>query len=76
MAPKARSREHAALGAAVREIREERGLTQQQLADKAKVASTFLSDIERGVRNPSWSTVLAIAKALRVKPSELAARAE
>lgn len=76
MAGNARSKEHAALGAAVREIREQRGLTQQQLADKAGVASTFLSDIERGVRNPSWSTVLGIAKALGVKPSELVAKAE
>jgi transcriptional regulator with XRE-family HTH domain len=76
MASNARSREHAALGTALRELREERDLTQQQLAKKAGVAPTFLSDVERGTRNPSWSTILSIAKALKVKPSELVARAE
>lgn len=76
MTPDARSREHAALGAAVREIREEADLTQQQLAKRAGVQPTFVSDIERGIRNPSWSTMLSIAKALRVKPSELVARSE
>jgi transcriptional regulator with XRE-family HTH domain len=41
-----------------------------------KVPATFLSDIERGVRNPSWSTILSLSKALGVKPSEIVKRAE
>jgi transcriptional regulator with XRE-family HTH domain len=41
-----------------------------------KVPPTFLSDIERGIRNPSWSTMLALSKALRVKLSKIAERAE
>lgn len=41
-----------------------------------KVPATFLSDIERGIRNPSWTTILNLSKALGVKPSEIAKRAE
>lgn len=71
-----RSRAHAALGKAVKALRAEKGLTQVQVAERMKVPATFLSDIERGVRNPSWSTILSLAKALGVKPSEIVERAE
>jgi transcriptional regulator with XRE-family HTH domain len=71
-----RSKAHARLGKAVKAIREERGLTQQEAAKRMSVPATFLSDIERGIRNPSWSTMLALGKALGVKVSEIAGRAE
>lgn len=74
MAP--RSKAHARLGAAVKALREEKGLSQIEAAKKMKVPATFLSDIERGIRNPSWSTMLALSKALGVKLSEIAARAK
>lgn len=38
--------------------------------------STFLSDIERGVRNVSLSTLIALSEALNVKLSKIFARAE
>lgn len=72
----ARSPEHEALGKAVRKLREEQGLTQEQLAEVSGMQATYLSDIERGVRNPAWSTVLVLAKALKVTASELASLAE
>jgi transcriptional regulator with XRE-family HTH domain len=71
-----RSKAHAALGKAVHDLRKEKGLTQVQVAKRMKVPATFLSDIERGVRNPSWSTILSLSKALGVKPSEIVKRAE
>lgn len=72
----ARSKAHARLGKAVKALREEQGLTQADAAKRMKVPPTFLSDIERGIRNPSWSTMLALSKALRVKLSKIAERAE
>ena len=75
MAP--RSKAHAALGKAVKALRKERGLTQAEVAEKmGDLPSTYVSDIERGVRNPSWSTIISLSKALGVKPSEIAKRAE
>ncbi len=74
MAP--RSKAHAAFGKAVQGLRKEQGLTQQEVSERMDVPATYLSDIERGIRNPSWSTILALAKAMKVKPSEIAARAE
>jgi transcriptional regulator with XRE-family HTH domain len=71
-----RSKAHAALGKAVHDLRKEKDLTQVQVAKRMKVPATFLSDIERGVRNPSWSTILSLSKALGVRPSEIVERAE
>lgn len=70
-----RSKAHARFGQAARELREEQGLTQQFVAKQMKVPATFLSDIERGVRNPSLSTLLSLSKALGVKLSEITKRA-
>jgi transcriptional regulator with XRE-family HTH domain len=71
-----RSKAHIAFGEAVRGLRREKDLTQQEVSERMGVPATYLSDIERGIRNPSWSTILALAEAMRVKPSEIAARAE
>jgi transcriptional regulator with XRE-family HTH domain len=71
-----RSKNHAAFGEAVKSLRKEKGLTQQQVSEAMDAPATYLSDIERGIRNPSWSTILALAEAMKVKPSEIAARAE
>jgi transcriptional regulator with XRE-family HTH domain len=76
VAAKARSHEHEALGNAIRQIREREGLTQSQLGRKTGLHPSYISDIERGVRNPSWSIIVNVAKALGIKPSELVAQAE
>lgn len=70
MAP-ARSRAHARLGEAVRTAREAKKRTQAQVSASMGVPATFLSDIERGIRNPSLSTLYSLADALDVKLSEL-----
>jgi len=71
-----RSKFHSRFGGAVKQIREEKKLTQAQVAGLMDVPATFLSDIERGIRNPSLSTLLSLAKALKVKLSEIVQRAE
>jgi transcriptional regulator with XRE-family HTH domain len=53
-----------ALGSALRQLRERKGLTQEALAHEAGITTGSLSLIERGQRNPSWGTVSRIAAAL------------
>ena len=48
----------------MREIREKRGLTQDQLANQAKISKSFLSEIENNKRNISSQALLRIAKIL------------
>ncbi len=55
----------------VKQIREERGLSQQALADKAKVHRVYLAKIEGAVYAPSLEVLERIAKALKVKPGKL-----
>lgn len=58
-------------GYAVKQRREELGLTQEDLADKAGIHRTHLSDIERGSRNVSLVNIERLALALDVRLSEL-----
>ena len=61
-----------ALGKAIRQLRQEREMTQEALAHVAGVTVSHLSTIERGHSNPTWATVKAIAAALGVSLVELA----
>jgi transcriptional regulator with XRE-family HTH domain len=58
-------------GFAVKVRREELGLTQEDLADRANIHRTYLSDIERGTRNLSLVNIERMAEALSVSMSEL-----
>lgn len=60
-------------GRRVRSRREQLGLSQMAVAERAGVHFTFVSDIERGVRNPSLLTMVKLAKALDADLSELVA---
>ncbi len=59
------------LGTRVRRLRQDRGLSQEALADVAKVGRSYMSRIERGVRNCSTLHLVRLAKALDVSVSEL-----
>lgn len=61
------------LGAAIRQLREKRGLSIEALAHSANLHWTYVSEIERGRRNPSWTVVCALADGLGVDLAELAA---
>ena len=63
-------------GTAVKFRREAMGLTQEELADKAGIHRTYLSDVERGTRNLSLVNIERLAEALAVKMSELFAAVE
>lgn len=51
--------------------REAKGLTQEKLAEKAELDPTYISGIERGVRNPSLLSIIRIAKALGTEAASL-----
>jgi len=73
---KPRSPEHAALGDAVRNLRREAKLSQEQLAEGAKTDLTQIGGIERGVRNPSYTTLLRLADALGTSVGKLTTLAD
>lgn len=73
---KPRSPEHAALGEAVRQLRLEAEMSQEQLAEAAGTDLTQVGGVERGVRNPSYTTMLRLASALGTSVGEMTSRAD
>jgi transcriptional regulator with XRE-family HTH domain len=65
-----------AFGRVLREQREARGLSQEALALSASVDRTFVSQIERAIRQPTLTTLWKLAKALDIQPSTLISRVE
>jgi len=61
----------AKLGLNVRKRREARELTQENLAERAGLDATYISGIERGLRNPGIKNVAKLAKALGLTTAEL-----
>lgn len=61
----------AALGLSVKTFREQKGLTQERLAEMADIHTSYIGQIERGWRYPSLKTLFKIADALEVKILEL-----
>ena len=59
------------LGENVRRWRKERGLSQEELAHRAGLHPTYVSGVERGVRNPTITVLDKLAKALKVEPADL-----
>lgn len=65
-----------AFGRVLREQRDARGLSQEGLALNAAVDRTFVSQMERGIRQPTLTTLWKLAAALDVSPATLVARVE
>jgi transcriptional regulator with XRE-family HTH domain len=61
----------ARLGANVRRLREAQGWSQEEYADRAGIHRTYVSDIERGKRNPTVTVVEKLAVPLNVRTGEL-----
>jgi transcriptional regulator with XRE-family HTH domain len=55
----------------VRAIRQQSGLSQEELAHRAELHRTYISSIERAERNVSLENIFAIAEALGVSPADL-----
>lgn len=59
------------VAARIVELREERGLTQEQLAEKARINRVTLARLERAMHQPTLDTLDQIARALRVGLAQL-----
>lgn len=62
------------LGNKLRQLREERGLTQSELADQVGIVTSFISLMEHGERQPSIDTLAKLADVLGVGIDELMGR--
>lgn len=63
-------------GKVLKRIRAEKGFSQEKLALEADLDRTFISLLERGLRQPSLNTLLQISKALDTKANEIVAQVE
>lgn len=61
----------AAFGARVRELRNERGWSQEDFGHRANLDRTYVSGIERGTRNPTLDIIHRLAQALDVPAADL-----
>ena len=57
-------------------LRHQKGLTQEELSEKAGLDVTSISRFERGVRKPSIESLFLIARALRISPKTIIAEIE
>lgn len=55
----------------LRQLRQENGWSQEAFADEAGLHRTYISDLERGARNPTITVVEKLASALDVPPGRL-----
>lgn len=60
-----------ALGAAIRRLRGENGMSQEQLSLEAGLHRNYVGRIERGELSPTFEPLIAIARAMGVGPDEL-----
>lgn len=60
------------LGASIRMLRKRNGLTQEVLAERLGVHTTFIGRLERGERGAHWRTVRRVLRALDLTPSQFA----
>jgi transcriptional regulator with XRE-family HTH domain len=63
-------------GVVLRQVREEKGITQEKLAFESGYHPTYIGQIERGVKNPSLRTIMSLAAVLKEPAAELVRRVE
>lgn len=62
---------HKRFGRNLKQTRRDRGMTQEDLGHAAKLHSTEVGRLERGAREPRLSTIVKLARALRVTAADL-----
>lgn len=65
-----------AFGEVLGELRGKTGLSQEELAKKSRLNRTFISFLERGLRQPTLVSMVKIASALNVRASQIVAKVE
>lgn len=59
------------VGQRVREFRERKGWSQEELADRSGIHRTYISGVERGIRNPTITILSILGGTLGVEPADL-----
>ncbi|HEV2858508.1 MAG TPA: helix-turn-helix transcriptional regulator [Solirubrobacterales bacterium] len=67
---------HPAIAETIRSYRLKGGFTQEEVALKAGINNSEISNLERGIRNPKWETMKKVAKGLGVPCWEMVKHAE
>jgi transcriptional regulator with XRE-family HTH domain len=65
------SRAHKLIGQRIRKAREVRDITQEDLAFKIGITTSYMGQLERGERNLNVDKILKIARVIKVDPGEL-----
>jgi transcriptional regulator with XRE-family HTH domain len=59
------------LGKVISSLRQSAGLSQEELAERASIHRTYVSQIERGLKSPTIAVLLKLSKALKTTPSKI-----
>jgi len=65
-----------ALGQTIADLRVKAGISQERLADLARIHRTYVSQLERGLKSPTLDVLLRVALALNIRASQLVRLAE
>lgn len=72
----ARSASAVAFGRAVRELRVERGISQEELGLRSGLSRGFFGKVERGDANPTFETIIKVSAGLELPAADVVARAQ
>ncbi len=59
------------IGARIKQLREQSGLTQEKLAESAGISLDYMGKIEVNINKPGLKTILKLANALKVEPYKI-----
>ena len=61
----------AAFGSVIKQLRTEKGLSQENLSFESNLDRSYISQLECGLRQPSLLTIFQLAKALQISPTQI-----
>ena len=59
------------IGARIKQLREQSGLTQEKLAENAGISLDYMGKIEVNINKPGLKTILKLANALKIEPYKI-----
>lgn len=65
-----------AFGSVLQELRNENSLSQERLAEKCGLHRTYISLLERGLKNPTLTTLFRLSSHLSISPHEFVQRVD